>query len=368
MKRKSNLSKLASGALSIAILSTLYGQSSEAADLLPPPGYFAAAATQKAGSGKCPAMPRPYTGTLVFTSKYEGSDSSRSQLNPAAEKKFRAQIADITEMERGTAKLITEYMRSGDKSDLDCAIDWLSAWAKAGALESTAFNHTGKSMRKWALGSMSSSWLRLKFSSSRPLSAYPQQARNIENWFGRLGSQVVSDWSNLPLKQINNHSYWAAWSVMSTAVVTNRRDLFDWSVKEFKVAANQVDQNGFLPNELKRGKRALSYHNYSLPPLTMIAAFAQANGVDLRKENDGALERLANRVMKGVDDQETFQEKTGKSQNMSDLREDSKFAWLEPYCVLYQCTAKTREWKKDMQPFNSYRLGGEVTKVFGGKT
>ena len=30
----------------------------------------------------------------------------------------------------------------------------------------------------------------------------------------------------------------------------------------------------------------------------MIAAFAQVNGVDLRQENHGALQRLAERVMK----------------------------------------------------------------------
>jgi poly(beta-D-mannuronate) lyase len=34
-------------------------------------------------------------------------------------------------------------------------------------------------------------------------------------------------------------------------------------VKEFKVAANQVDPQGFLPNELKRKQRALAYHNYA---------------------------------------------------------------------------------------------------------
>ncbi|MGC3690109.1 alginate lyase family protein, partial [Pseudomonas aeruginosa] len=79
---------------------------------------------------------------------------------------------------------------------------------------------------------------RLKFSSSRPLPAHAEQSREIEDWFARLGTQEVRDWSGLPLKKINNHSYWAAWSVKSTAVVTNRRDLFDWAVSEFKVAAN----------------------------------------------------------------------------------------------------------------------------------
>ncbi|QOF88223.1 MULTISPECIES: mannuronate-specific alginate lyase [unclassified Pseudomonas] len=350
--------------MALSSLAALYGQSSQAADLVPPPGYFAAVGERKGDADSCPAVPTPYTGSLQFTSKYEGSDSARATLNMAAEGKFRAQIKDITDMERGTTKLITQYMRSGHKGDLDCALNWLTTWARADALESGDFNHTGKSMRKWALGSLSSSYLRLKFSSSRPLAAYPQQAAQIEQWFGKLGTQVVSDWSNLPLKKINNHSYWAAWSVMSTAVVTNRRDLFDWSVREFKVAASQVDAQGYLPNELKRRQRALSYHNYSLPPLAMIAAFAQVNGVDLRQENNGALQRLAERVMQGVDDQQDFDRRAGNDQDMSDLKENSKFAWLEPYCALYSCAPKTQDWRRKMEPFNSFRLGGDVTKVF----
>ncbi|SNS17498.1 poly(beta-D-mannuronate) lyase [Pseudomonas nitroreducens] len=353
--------------LTIAVLGALFGESTTyAADLMPPPGYFSAVGdkSSKKDADSCPTAPTPYTGSLQFTSKYKGSDSARSTLNVDAEKEFRSQIKDITDMERGATKLITQYMRSGNKGDLDCAMSWLDSWAKAGALESSDYNHTGKSMRKWALGSLSSSYMRLKFSSSRPLAAYGEQSKEIENWFSTLGSQVVRDWSDLPLKKINNHSYWAAWSVMSTAVVTNRRDLFDWSVQEFKVAANQVDNDGYLPNELKRRQRALSYHNYSLPPLTMIAAFAQVNGVDLRQENNGALQRLANRVMQGVDDQDAFDEKTGNDQDMGDLKENSKFAWLEPYCALYSCAPKTQDWKKKMEPFNSFRLGGEVTKVF----
>src|SRR5690606_10236960 len=186
----------------------------------------------------------------------------------------------------------------------------------------------------------------------------------IESWFEKLAEQVVRDWSDLPLKKINNHTYWSAWSVMATAVVTNRRDLFDWSVERFRVAAGQVDTEGFLPNELKRRERALAYHNYSLPPLTMIAAFAQANGIDLRDEHDGALQRLAERVLAGLDDHQQFARKVGSAQNTEELGDDSKFAWLEPYCSLYRCSAKTLEWKRELGPLQTYRLGGEVTRLF----
>ncbi len=137
-----------------------------------------------------------------------------------------------------------------------------------------------------------------------------------------MADQVVSDWDNLPLEKTNNHSYWAAWSVMATSVATNRRDLFDWAVKEYKVGVNQVDAQGFLPNELKRQQRALAYHNYALPPLAMIASFAQVNGVDLRQENNSALKRLGDRVLAGVKDPDEFEKKNGKEQDMTDLKVD----------------------------------------------
>ena len=347
-------------------LAMFAGTTHASAPLRPPQGYYAPVDKFKTGDTDkgCDTMPTPYTGALQFRSKYEGSDKARSTLNVQSEKAFRDSTASITTLERDTSKQVMQFMRDGRPEQLECTLDWLTAWAKADALLSKDFNHTGKSMRKWALGSMASAYIRLKFSASQPLAAHPQQAQQIEAWFSRMADQVVSDWDNLPLDKTNNHSYWAAWSVMATAVATNRRDLFDWSVKEFKVGAHQVDAEGFLPNELKRQQRALAYHNYALPPLAMIASFAQVNGVDLRQENQGALKRLGDRVLAGVKDPDAFEDKSGKEQDMTDLKVDSKFAWLEPFCSLYSCPADVLEKKREMQPFKTFRLGGDLTRVY----
>lgn len=351
-------------ALGLAL--ALFGPAAHAAGLVPPPGYYAGIEKLKTGPGNytCEAVPKPYTGKLQFRSKYEGSDSARATLNKASEKAFRDSTASITTLERGVSKQVMQYMRDGRPQQLDCTLKWLGTWARADALMSNDYNHTGKSMRKWALGSLSGSWLHLKFSNSQPLAAHQQEAELIEKWFARLADQVVKDWSGLPLEKINNHSYWAAWSVMATAVATDRRDLFDWSVKEYRVAANQVDDQGFLPNELKRKQRALAYHNYALPPLAMIASFAQANGVDVRPENHGALKRLGDRVLSGAKDPSPFKLKSGEKQNMKDLKVESKYAWLEPWCSLYRCSADALEKKHDMQPFRNFRLGGDLTRVY----
>lgn len=347
-------------------LAIIAGTAQAAAPLRPPQGYYAPVEKFKTGdkAESCESMPAPYTQKLQFRSKYEGSDKARSTLNTASEKAFRGATADITKLERGISKQVMQFMRDGRPEQLECTLGWLTGWAKADALMSKDFNHTGKSMRKWALGSMASSYVRLKFSDSHPLANHQQESQLIEAWFSKMADQVVSDWDNLPLKKTNNHSYWAAWSVMATAVATDRRDLFDWAVKEYKIGANQVDAQGFLPNELKRQKRALAYHNYALPPLAMVASFAQANGLDVRPENNGALKRLGDRVLAGVEDPDEFEEKNGEEQDMTDLKVDSKFAWLEPFCSLYTCPADVLERKREMQPFKTFRLGGDLTKVY----
>ncbi|WP_061290534.1 mannuronate-specific alginate lyase [Azotobacter vinelandii] len=353
-------------ALSCLLGSLLLSGAVHAAEaLVPPKGYYAPVDIRKGEAPACPVVPEPFTGELVFRSKYEGSDAARSTLNEEAEKAFRTKTAPITQIERGVSRMVMRYMEKGRAGDLECTLAWLDAWAEDGALLTTEYNHTGKSMRKWALGSLAGAYLRLKFSSSQPLAAYPEQARRIESWFAKVGDQVVKDWSDLPLKRINNHSYWAAWAVMAAGVATNRRPLFDWAVEQFHIAAGQVDSNGFLPNELKRRQRALAYHNYSLPPLMMVAAFALANGVDLRGDNDGALGRLAGNVLAGVEKPEPFAERAGdEDQDMEDLETDAKFSWLEPYCALYSCSPALRERKAEMGPFKNFRLGGDVTRIF----
>lgn len=352
--------------LSPALLGLLLCAGAAQAALKPPEGYLVPIDKVKKGESSkgCPAVPTPYTQALQFRSKYEGSDKSRSTWNADSDKAFREATHDIFAMETGTASLVMQFMRDGRPAQLDCTLGWLTTWANADALMSQDFNHTGKSMRKWALGSMASSYLRLKFSTSHPLADHPQQAQVIEAWFGRLADQVVSDWSNLSLQKTNNHTYWAAWSVMATSVVLDRRDLFDWSVGKFRTGASQVDAQGFLPNELNRNTRALAYHNYAIPPLAMIATFAQANGVDLRGENDSALQRLGQRVLAGARDPSSFQQKNGKVQEMTELNDTRKWAWLEPWCTLYKCDGDAMAHKRNGEPFKSFRLGGDVTKVF----
>lgn len=332
--------------------------------LVPPAGYLLAAPAAKGKPQECPEVPPPYTGALYFPSKYSGSDAARDKINARAAARYAELTGTVRELENGVNKLVARYLRDGQPASVDCALSWLGAWADADALLSEEYNHTGKSVRKWALGSVAGAYLRLKFSRSQPLVEHADEARRVEAWLGKLAERVVVDWDEQPLERRNNHQYWAAWSVMASAVILDRRDLFDWAVAQYRQGVGQVDEQGYLPRELSRQTRALAYHNYSMAPLLMIAAFAQANGLDLRAENADGLQRLAQRLESGLQDPKIFQERTGYPQTLEDLQDSNRFAWLEPYCALYSCSAKTDEWRRSIEPLDTYRLGGDMTQLF----
>jgi len=336
-----------------------------AAALVPPPGYYGPVGHSDEAF-RCPDMPTPFTGTLDFPSKYEGSGKARDQLNEASDAEYKAKSKPISDMEKGINKIVDKYMETGKPEALQCALAWYGAWSHAHALLGNSVSHTGKSVRKWSLASLSGAWLHLKFSSSKPLAAYPEQTQQIESWLNDIVNKVVTEWDeNAPPEKLNNHFYWAAWSVMATSIVTDRRDLFDWATRIYNGFAEQVDAEGYLHNELVRNTRALSYHNFAITPLAMIAAFGKANGVNLPDAGGGALTRLANRTLQGIAKPQVFQDKTGYRQLLEGLDEPGgKLVWLEPYCWSLSCSAAIISQRNGLRPLKNARLGGNMTRVF----
>ncbi|NKF22430.1 mannuronate-specific alginate lyase [Solimonas marina] len=334
--------------------------------LVPPTGYYAAVG-HNGKTSNCPSPPKPFTGELDFPSKYTGSGKARDQLNEQADARYKAMTQPIRQMEKGATKLVDQYMESGSPEALACVLQWYGSWADAGALLGPYGDHTGKSMRKWALASLSSAWLRLQFSRSQPLAAHQAEAQKVEAWLGKIADHVVTEWNEGdPLKKINNHYYWAAWAVMATSVVTDRRDLFDWSTKMYAIFSRQVDADGYLPNELARKTRAAGYQVYAVTPVAMLAAFGKANRLDLAAEGDDALQRAVGRAINAYSDPRPFEVKTGVRQTLEGVDEQrSKLAWLEAYCWTVQCNDEEATKLKSLRPMSNTRLGGDQTAVFG---
>jgi len=312
----------------------------------------------------CKGVPVPFMGSLQFFSKYTGSGSARDELNKIAERKYRAATANINRFEKSSVKFAMNYLlgKPGIASR-ECLVQWLDGWAKAGALLSTDTNHTGMSVRKWALASISSAYFLTKVAEGAPPMSKLSQQR-IESWLAKLAEQVVVDWSNRPLKKRNNHDYWAAWAVMITGVTLNRQDFFDWARHGLTQGLSQIDDSGFLPNELRRKTRALLYHNYSLAPLVMLAVFSESNAVILTDKERLSLSNLVRVTMNGLENPAEFEAITGVEQITNGVKNSYALAWIEPYAGYFAPKGQFDAYFSTHRPMMSTRMGGNMTRIF----
>ncbi len=314
-------------------------------------------------------MPQPYRGNLIFRSRYEGSDSARDRINLQAERDYTEKTRPFTELQQFLARETDAVIKSGrDKGRIECILKTLVKWKDASTLLQVTENHNGKATRKWTLAAISANLLKINLLAEK----YDAQTfAAVKIWVAKLADQVVRDYSNLPLKKINNHSYWAAWAVMTSAALLHRKDLFLWSEQMFSTAMSQVDDQGFLPNELRRKSRAYLYHNYALTPLVGIAAFLQANGQDPFLPGQGGLRRLAGVVLECIDNQKRFAEVTGVPQVPYDLHVHGRLSWLALYLSLDHCCSQ-QDREELLQicieslPLKSSRMGGDLGFLYLG--
>jgi len=271
----------------------------------------------------------------------------------------------MTELQQLSASLTDKLFKGkGKEQDLQCLRQHWLAWAKEGALLQPTQSAVGKAIRKWTLGAISANYLKIKLNFPENDSHFPKvEQQELEGWLGLLADEVILDYRDRKPEQINNHDYWAAWGVITTAVVLNRQDMFDWSGAIYSDAMSNINADGTLPNELKRRSRALSYHNFALQPLVLLAAFGEANGQHWLSSENAALKRLATLVIQNLDDSTPLAKAANKAQVKESLREHGRLSWLAPYIA----TSGDKAWLpllKSLPTLKTTRLGGDLNYLY----
>lgn len=341
----------------------LLGGGAMAAPLVAPPGFAQSGLAMKAGAGKepCPAV-QPYTADMNFPSKYEGDDVAKDTINDKAEKVYQDRSMPMRDLQRLSATVSDRLFRGkGYQGDLTCLVAHWTAWADANAMLGQPGNHIGSAVRKWTLAAVATSYLKLRDNLQPGIA--PADRQRIESWLGALAEQVRKDYQGRGPDKANNHDYWAAWSVMVTAVVLDRPALFDWSYGVFTQAMGQITAEGYLPNELRRQTRALAYHSFALLPLSTMAAFAEANQRPALTLDNGAFAKLVAVVLANVDDPAPMAAKTGYPQIKQSLKTNGRLAWLAPY-VAVSHDATLLPLIKSMLPLKSSMLGGDQSWLY----
>lgn len=300
---------------------------------------------------------KPHVGPLQFVSKYKGSGRGRDKLNEAALGQFRSGTELITDFEKALSELSREYGANLDNRLMvaECFVDVLARWAAAGALLHRDANHTGASMRKWALGTISANYLVVRPAVNPADKRLPQ----IKAWLFDVAQVVVQEWSDRPAEKVNNHDFWAAWATITTAVVLNDRALYDWSLYKYDEAMSLISEAGTIEKELSRQTRALAYHNYALAPLLHIAHFAYANGDDLLTAEDAPIRRLIGYVIKGLNNPVAVEQALGREQVLDGVYTAHGLAWI-PIYNLYYDSAALGSLAARTDRYSATRLGGDI--------
>lgn len=188
-------------------------------------------------------------------------------------------------------------------ANADCTLAMLAKWAEADALKCPSLSrgagflpaHQEAFERTRVSSQMALAYLKVRGGGvGRKLA--------IENWLARLG-QCAKDYATFRLSSatgINNHHAWASLAIMSTAIAADDQALFGDAVRLARRVLATIHSDGSIDAEVRRGPRSLFYHNYTLLPLVQSAELALLNGVDLYRENGGALHALAANVTKGL--------------------------------------------------------------------
>jgi poly(beta-D-mannuronate) lyase len=236
---------------------------------------------------------------------------------------------------------------AGDAASAACAGRWLVVWAKGSDMIGHMSSQQAMIERKWRTAGMAVGYLKIRESLASADRA------TIDAWMNDLGDQVVAD-QGWPARR-NNHVYWAGFAAGAVGTATGAARLIEYSRRAYDAGMTDIQPDGSLPMELARRQQALVYTNYALGPLVMSAELAELRGEDWYGHENGAIHRLAARVLAGLRDPKAF---AGLAHEASvDVPHGGLLGWLAFYRLRFPD-------KVDGAPSGPFRydwLGGDMT-------
>ncbi|WP_240674603.1 mannuronate-specific alginate lyase [Burkholderia stabilis] len=254
---------------------------------------------------------------------------------------------------------ISRLNTAADKGDWACALSLLESWAQADALMGRISGYQGYYERSWAGTDFAMVILRM-----------PRDVRDanrarfdaINPWLERIA--IATRDSEAINHLHNNLVYWAGLDLIAIGTVTGNASLIDSGLLRVREGIRDIGPDGALAREVKRGNRALHYHTFALLPLVFAAELVQRRHIDLYRENNGAISRLANLVIDAVDNPASFTAITPIKQDLFPWTFRDELSWVEPYYARFH-DPRLPAIIAPRRPFDEWRLGGNVTAVWG---
>lgn len=271
----------------------------------------------------CAAIP-PANPDVTAVGYY--TDPQQSIIDPVLYEENKEDIAPLTTFTDCLARMSDHYLNNpADTADANSILSWLDNWASNGAMLGKMVhinNHQADFMRQWTHGTAAIAYLK-----TRPLATADQRQR-IEGWLKTLSADTLQYWQD-PNNERNNHFYWTGVGVMATALATNDANLLAAAQAIYREGIDDIQSNGSLPFELRRGRLALHYTSFAAAPLVLMAEMAHEWGYDWYSYHVGSLESLTQLIASGYRDSSWFDAAAGTPQ--TDKTPTTFSGWVEFY-------------------------------------
>ncbi len=261
----------------------------------------------------CPA-PVHLTSDLTTSGFY--ADSKGSIIDPAKWKAYQESSGPVKDLGNKAVDAADAFRTTGSRQAAECVLTLVKTAAQDKALTGKMSSNQAYFVQGWVAGALAIAALKVRGSGVIDRA----DSKLIGDWLKTVSQQTIDFYNQrdaaAPGGNGNNHLYWAGVQVAAVAIVANDRKLFDWSIAAYRNGIRQITPEGTLPEEMRRGQRALHYHLYAASPLAYLAEFGEDNGIDLYAEGDHALKRLVDRSIAGLDGSGYFDKATGIKQDL----------------------------------------------------
>ena len=230
-----------------------------------------------------------------------------------------------------------------------CALAGLRAWGEADALLGTMSNSQSQRERTGLLSGLAFAYLK-----TRDLASNADRA-SIEPWLDKLARAVEASFGG-SARPANRRLALVSLATVAVGAAIGNREHWRFGEGAFDQSLAAINPEGVLDLEMMNGERALFDQDFAVGGLVMAAELAAKEaGEDWYERRDGALHRLANRVLDGLRDPSWFAARTGKAQVLPSARD---LAWIAFYARRFPDRFANRV--PDGAIFQSPRLGGDL--------
>lgn len=309
----------------------------------------------------CPAAPAPVT-SLTYGSRYTDDSKTRSDIDEASNAEVDKALKPVEQFINELIKMSNTALTDGDKARAGCVLDWLAAWADAGALTDLKTLNVQLSVPARYAG------LAMALLQADVAGGLDAGKRGrVVAWLKQAAGAMIEffDTEAPTNASKNNLRAWAGLAAAAVGRLDGDTALLDWAKASLELVACQASPDGSLPLEMNRADKALNYQLHATAPLIVTADLLAATGYDGYAACGGKLAQIAAFSLRAIDDPAIVEAINGKKQTFQTGKQEIEpymLAWVEPL-LRHHPDAGIDAYVGDLRPLSHAKLGGNLTRL-----